>query len=408
MRFIKGFVVLLTAFSFSSCGNKTAQIWTDRPEFAMYGEFFNTAQNQYKVTVKYYDYPAAELEKTKNCPDIIVGSWLKNASTGANFKSLDNFFGAKKLSRNVFYQRLLAVGRIERNQYILPVSFNVPALIFSRNKEENFSNPFTIDFDEIKSLSKNFNIERSGDYTRMGFSPLWNDDFLFTAAKLFGASFTEAAPLAWDNAALDRSMNFVYDWTHEINTNNQAEEDFTFKYFFEPPAKLIQSGRILFSYMESNVIFTLPEESKNNLDFRWIAEQNRIPITEDAVFLGVPKNAKSTKAAEAFVLWFFKVDTQRRIMEECKTNRMNESVFGICGGFSAINSVTEQIFPKFYPDLLGRMPTSEFLTYPSILPANWITLKERVVLPYLHDRARKRNETNTLEKRIVDWLRMNK
>ncbi|MDR1837830.1 MAG: extracellular solute-binding protein [Treponema sp.] len=401
----------LLAVSLISCGGgRTAVIWTDRPEFALYGEYFNTIQNQYKVTVKFFESPSPELGNAASNPDIIAGSWLKNASTGTYFRTLDNLFGNKKLSRSVFYPVLLAAGRIDRSQYLLPVSFNIPALIFSRDKNQEMSNFFTIGFDEIKELSKNYNAETRGAYTRMGFSPLWNNNFLFTAAVLSGASFREAVPLAWDSAALNRSMDLIYEWTYEINTGSQAGEDFTFKYFFEPQEKLVQSGRILFSYMESRELFTLSEDSKNNIDFRWIMENDSIPVTEDLVFLGIPKKAKSTNAAKAFIQWFFQLENQGLLLEYSKANRINETVFGICGGFSALSSVTEQIFPRFYPELLGRMPPSENFMPPNVLPANWHAIKERIVLPYLNERAGKGNadEAYPLERRLSDWMRTNR
>ena len=411
MRVYQACVLLLAVSLTISCGgNSVAQIWTDRGEFAFYGEYFNTVQDQYKVAVKYFQSPGAELARSGYTPDIVVGSWLKNASTGARFRSIDNLFGAKKLSRSVFYQRLLAIGRIDRNQYLLPVSFNIPALIFSKDRELELSSPFTAGFDEIRELGGKYNAETRGAYTRMGFSPLWSDGFLFTAAALSGSSFKETSPLDWDSDALDQSMDLIYNWTHEVNTGNQAEEEFAFKYFFEPPQKLIQGGRILFSYMESGALFTLGQDSKNNLDFRWIMEQNRIPITEDTVFLGIPKRGRSQKAARAFVMWFFRTESQRLLLEYSKANRINENVFGVCGGFSSLSSVTEQIFPLFYPELLGRMPPPEFLMPPNVLPENWPVIKERVVIPYLHERARKgaAGETYPLEKRLSDWLRMNR
>lgn len=410
MRIFKGFLLLFTIFLLSCKGTKTALLWTDRPEFALYAEYFNTAQNQYKIGVRYYEYPSEELKTTNTVPDMIAASWLKNASTGTYFRSLDNLFGAKKLSRSIFYPRLLAVGRIDRKQCLFPVSFNVPALIFSRDREQEIPNPFTIDFNEVKKLSKDYNAENLGSYTRIGFSPLWSDEFLLTTAILSGASFREGQPLAWDSAALDRSMDFIYEWTHEINTNNQMEEDFTFKYFFDPPEKLIKNGRILFSYMESRSLFTLSEDNKNNLGFRWIMEQNKVPINEDMVFFGIPKKAKSTAAARAFAQWFFRTESQRLLLEYSKANRISENVFGICGGFSSLSPVTEQIFPLFYPELLGSIPPSEYFMSPNVLPANWAEIKERVLLPYLHDRARSENSDNVypLEKRLSDWILMNR
>jgi len=411
MRVYTACVLLLCAVLTVSCGGgRIAQIWTDRGELAFYGEYFNAIQDKYKVAVKYYPSPGAQLARSGYTPDVIVASWLKNSSTEGRFRKLDNMFGAKKISRSVFYPRLLAFGRIDRNQYLLPVSFNAPALIFSKERELPLSNPFTIGFDEIKELSGKYNTTTRSAYTRMGFSPLWNSGFLLTAAVLYGASFREELPLIWDAQALDNSMGLIYQWTNEVNTSNQAEEDFAFKYFFEPPQKLVQSGRILFSYIESGEFFTLGQDSRDRLDLRWIMEQDKLPMTEDAVFLGIPKRGRSPGAARAFARWFFQTDNQRLILEYCKANRISETVFGICGGFSALSPVTEQIYPLYYPELLGRMPPPEYLMPPSVLPENWAAIKERVVLPYLQDRARKESakDTYTLEKRLADWLRMNR
>jgi ABC-type glycerol-3-phosphate transport system substrate-binding protein len=409
MRKFFACLFVLIVVLFSSCNNKTAQIWTDRPEFALYGEYFNSAQNKYKVSVRYVKFPVTEITR-QNSPDLIAASWLKNSSTSSTFRSLDGMFGTKKLSRGIFYSRLLAAGRIDRSQYLLPVSFNIPALIFSKDRVQELSNQFVIDFDELKQLGKAFNLETRGVYTRMGFSPLWDDNFLYMTTMLAGAAFREANPLAWDSAALERSMVSINNWTNEINTSSQMEEDFTFKYFVEPPERLVQGGRILFSYMGSDDLFLLRDDRKNNLDFRWIMEQNRIPVIENMVYLGIPKRAKSAAAARAFIYWFLSVEVQRTLLEYSRNNRINENVFGICGGFSALNFVTEQIYPLFYPDLLGRMPPSEHFTLPNILPANWVVLKERVVLPYLKDRARVKRieETYPLERRLSDWMRMNR
>jgi len=199
MRFFKA-CIILTVIVFNSCDfNNTAVIWTDSPEFAVYGDVFNTAQNQYKISVRYVEFPGAALltggGKT-DVPDAVIAKWLKNSSMNTAFSSLNDLFGTNKLSRNNFYPRLLALGRIDRHQYLLPVSFNIPALIFSKNAENEFpwfnlSNQFTVDFTELKKLSRSYNLMSRGAYTRMGFSPLWNDNFLFITAVLQGAAFRE-------------------------------------------------------------------------------------------------------------------------------------------------------------------------------------------------------------------------
>jgi ABC-type glycerol-3-phosphate transport system substrate-binding protein len=407
-------LLLLAACAVISCpaaGGATAIIWSDRPEFALYAETFNAAQEQYKVEVRYFELPARELMNAqKEYPDIVAGSWLKSATTRAFFRPVDSLLGGKVLPKSAFYPRLLAMGNIARRQYLLPVSFNAPVAVFAQDKGELLSNPFTIGFTELKKLGKAYNTESGGAYIRMGFSPAWDDNFLYITASLFNTSFREADPLAWDAAALEQAMSFIYDWTHEVNTNVQAEEDFTFKYFFEPPEKLAISGRILFTCMDSDDFFTLAGERNSSLDFRWLAEQNTMPLTEGSVYLGIAKKGKAPRAAAAFIKWFFRADTQRELLQQSKDSRLMETSFGISGGFSALRGVTEEVFPRFYQGLLGHLPPEEYLSPPNILPGNWLILKERIILPYLHDRVRaaSKSEVLSLERRIAGWLRVNR
>jgi ABC-type glycerol-3-phosphate transport system substrate-binding protein len=426
LRTIYRILIALAALSGISCGkNNIAILWSDRPEFAFYAEYFNAAQNQYKAETRYYDYPALELadvfsgRKTnasgktgtkRDAPDIVAGSWLKSASTRMYFRQLNGYFNDKTLDKEAFYSRLLSMGNIDGKQYLLPVSFNAPMVIIALDRAERLSNPFTIDFNEMKKLGKSYNAETRGVYTRMGFSPIWDDNFLLAAATLLNASFREAEPLAWDTLALERAMDFIYEWINEANSSIQAVDDFTFKYYYNPPEKLALSGRILLAYMDSDGFFTLADDQRNRLDFRWLAERETIPLNERSVYLGLVKNGRSTEAAEAFLRWFFNPETQKGMLEKSARMRMRETSFGVAGGFSAMRQVTEQVFPQFYPDLLRHMPPQDFLSPPNILPSNWIDLKERVILPYLHDRARQpdKNDIIPLERRLADWQMLNR
>jgi ABC-type glycerol-3-phosphate transport system substrate-binding protein len=414
IRMWRSFCLFLGAWAalcFISCspeGSKTAVLWSDRPEFAFYAEYFNAAQDQYKIETYYYDFPAQKLKENAVHPDIIAGGWLKSVSTRAFFKPLDSYLKGNTLLKDDFYPRLFSMGNIDGKQYLLPVSFNAPMVIFARDQGESLSNPFTVDMGEMKELGKNYNEESKGVYTRMGFSPSWDDNFLFITATLYNTAFREAEPIAWDSLALDRAMNFAHEWTCEANSGIQAVDDFVFKYFYIPQARLALSGRILFTCMDSDDFFTLTEDQRNNLDFRWLAERNIIPLCEESVYLGLVKKGKAPKAAAAFLQWFFSADTQRYILERNQQNRMYETSFGISGGFSALRPVTEQVFPQFYQGLLGHMPPADFLSPANVLPGNWMALKERVILPYLHDRARQRDQEGIipLERRLADWRRV--
>jgi ABC-type glycerol-3-phosphate transport system substrate-binding protein len=412
MKNKKIFLWGMLPFCFSACfESKTITLWTDRPEFAIYAEYFNAVQDEYKVETRYFESLSTELANSGTSPDIAAGRWLKNTSTRVLFRPLDGLFKKDKGElKNSFYPHLLALGNIEDKQYLLPVSFNIPALAFARNNSYLLPNSFTVNLDEIKEIGKAYNTESGGTYSRMGFSPSWSDDFLFITATLFNASFKEAAPLAWDPEALEQAMVYVKNWIEDANRGIQAEDDFVFKYFYDPPSNLALSGRILFTYMNSADLFTLPQEKRTNIDFRWIAEKDIIPLSEEAIYLGICKKGRAKKASEAFALWFFQEDIQRHLLEVSRDKRLNETSFGIGNGFSALRTVTEHIFPQFYPNLLGHMPPEDFLSPPNILPRNWTAMKERIILPYLHDRIRhdSRNDIRPLERRLSDWIRLNR
>ncbi|MDR0759976.1 MAG: hypothetical protein LBF74_07695 [Treponema sp.] len=405
---------------FSSCaflqaplglGETTAAVlWTDRPEFALYAANFNTSQSRYKIEVRYFESLAQKLTNTTEYPDIAVGSWLKSVSTRTLFRPLDDLFKNKSLDPKAFYSQVLALGRIEDKQYLFPVSFNLPALVVSRKNSGLFSNLFVTGLEEIKSLGKEYNRKTNGSFSRMGFSPSWNNDFLFVTVALFNTSFREASPLAWDPQALDQAILYIRDWIEEVNGGVDAEDDFIFKYFYEPPSKLAIAERILFTYMDSSEFFILNDEQRSGLDFRWIAENDTIPLLEDTTYFGICKAGKARKASRAFTQWFFQEETQRSFLEQSRANRLNETFFGIAHGFSALKTVTEQIFPQYYPGLLGHVPPETFLLPPNILPGRWTAIKDQVILPYLHDRIRSpsRTEVRTLERSLADWLRVNR
>ena len=180
---------------FTSCTkteeDKIAVIWTDRAEFVSYCEVFNNSQNKYKIIVEYQKSPVDALINTDVQPDIVIGSWLKGKSARVKFRKINNLFGEKKINKTDFYPELLNLGNISGNQYLLPISFNLPMIIFSSANKFKTKSDFSISPDEIRDFSIKFNKGIKGTYTAMGFSPRWSDDFLYMNTKGFNASFEE-------------------------------------------------------------------------------------------------------------------------------------------------------------------------------------------------------------------------
>jgi hypothetical protein len=111
------------------------------------------------------------------------------------------------------------------------------------------------------------------------------------------------------------------------------------------------------------------------------------PLIERTVYYSIHSETKANEGTVVFTKWFFQPETSVNSwkLENSRELQVNESVFGIAGGFSSLRNVTEDIFPRFYLSLLGHILPNAFLVPPAILPHDWAQLKGRVILPFMHE-----------------------
>ena len=151
------FIYLSSAIFFTGCSKSESRnltvyqqdrivIWTSCREFAQYIELFNRHHKDNCAILVYKENPALSIPPAKDetPPDIIVGSWLRTDAPQKTFKSLDYLFDTKKLSSEIFYPQLLESGKRKQVQYLLPVSFNLPAVIFSTENKELVDDSYTL------------------------------------------------------------------------------------------------------------------------------------------------------------------------------------------------------------------------------------------------------------------------
>lgn len=362
-------------------------IWTSCREFAQYVELFNRQHKNNSAILVYKENPALSLPpaKDENPPDIIVGSWLRTDSPQKTFKSLDYLFDTKKLTSEVFYPQLLNSGKRKKVQYLLPVSFNLPAIIFSTENKELIPDSYVLSLEQIKSTASVFNAKNNKDaYTRIGFTPLGNNNFLYLTAKMKGVDFREEkGEIAWDGQALNNSVDFLRDWIYSENTSPQVEEDFTFKYLFMPYYRQVSSGRTLYAYTTSESLFKILKEQDLSVDYRWIVEDDSIYIEDSCTMIGIYKKARNQVGATDFISWFFQSENQREILEAKEKMHLETDLFGIAGGFSSLRDVTEHVLPIYYNQLLTNLPPAQMLAIPQQLPARWESYRTLVVEPYI-------------------------
>ena len=396
--------VFLCAGLFSSCSkNKVTSnrivIWTDNSEFAQYAEYFNSTHTDDKVVLVYKENPALSLPPAKDerPPDIVVGSWLRTDSTQKYFKALDYIFDTKKLTSSMFYPQLIEAGKVKHTQYLLPVSFNLPAIIFANENKNLVPDSYTLTLDQIRHTASEYNSKNKKEaYTRIGFTPTSNSDFLYLVTKLKGANFRdEKGQITWNDFRLDESTNYIRDWVNTENTSAQIEQDFAFKYLFMPYYRQVSIGRTLYAYTTSNELFKVMKDQTLDIDYRWIAQDKLIPAEDNMTMMGIYKTARNQVGATEFMVWFCQSVTQQNILERKYQLNLQTEKFGIAGGFSAVRDVTEHILPVYYTPLLSNLPPAQMIQVPQKLPARWTGYQSQVVEQYV--KAAVTEDTNSLK-----------
>lgn len=413
-KILKFSIITALSIFFSSCKSKEVKpviIWTDNTTIASYAELYNSTHKDAKVVVAYKKEPAHSIppQKDETPPDIIIGPWLKNSSTRKYFSPLDILFDENSIKRENFYTQVLNYGIVNEKQYLIPISFNLPTIIFSKKNESLIQENHFLNLNQIKTYAGNFNKKnKNGSYIAMGFAPSWEPDFLYLSSKINGANYREKGiSFSSEEKNMQSTISYLKEWTIARNTDTESEQNFQFRYLYMPKYKQVNTSRCLFAYTTSDKLFTLTEAQSADLSFRWIEQDSKIYVEDDIITLGLYKKSKNKKQAEKFIIWFLKEDTQKQLIERTEEMKLNTVTFGIAGGFSSLKNVNEKIYPSYYRQLLGNLPSEKYLTMPRILPYHWPSLKSQVIIPYLQDNTNTNNNQTiiSLEDRINDWTK---
>lgn len=395
----------------SSCSKKEDRIviWTSSSEFAPYIELYNSQHNT-KAVLVYKENPAAALPPANDelKPDIIFGSYLRNNKTKSYFESLDYLFDRQYLSTDDFYPALRKSGEIFHEQFLLPVSFNLPVVMFSLENKDFVKDNYTISLDKIKTTGTEYiQKNKKGHFTRIGFAPQSNKTFLYTTTKLFNTKFKETKnqDFTYNKEALANSISYIIDWINTEHESIQTESDFVYKYLSIVDSKRVFSDRTLFTYTTSDKLFQLPSDQLAKIDFRWIQQDNQIPVEDSMTMLGISKWATNHAGATEFISWFFNPETQKKFLEQKSQLHPNTVKFGITGGFSAVKEVNEKILPTFYTKLLSNIPPADSLNVTEPKSVHWEKIKAKVIIPYIEDsiKLQEGQKIKTLEERYSDW-----
>ncbi len=404
-------ILMLIAVSlFVSCSRSSRRmvtLWTNRPEIAAYVEEFNATNDTIKIEIEYRDAPGTELASTQTPVDLVFDEYLNSSRNAPLFESLDSLFKNQNIDPSLFYKDLLDLGTIEEHTILLPVSFNLPLIYFKKGMESEFIEPFFMNIGNLRKVSAHINESSSKSFTREGFSPLWSKESIYQLAVLNNVEFRQIGNiLSWNDENLEKAVSSIKEWIETVNKGMDAEKEFEEKFLYDPMPKLINQGRIAFAYSDINSFFSLPPEKRENLDFRWLSSGDKVYALNSILFAGIPKNAEHKKEAELFLSWFFKTETQEKLLEASMHKRIR--IFGMGQGFSSLKRVNNAELPKLYPALMGHIPPENAIVYPSPVPENWPVIKDQIIKPWLLEKVTNEDPQNPeLKDAITHWEKQN-
>jgi len=361
--------------------NSTAVLWTDRPEIAAYAELYNAETDGRKIQVVYKEVPWLALENETKHPDLVAGTRLDSILALGHFASLDKMIHKGRLDPSRFYSELFDMGCYGGKCCLVPISFTLPAVIFKAEIENTLSDDYIITYEEMQTLSRDFNLDEEQP-TQIGYSPLWQPDFIYNLSLLFGANYSvlESGVPAWNDLKVQETVTYAYDWVDTTNGGHSREDIFASKYMHDPLYKLLDTERILFNFAMIDAYHSLPSEVKENLDFRWLSDGNKILVNDEVLFIGIPKQATQSKTAKEFISWLVSFETQVKLLESAQFNRMR--FFGIAGGLSSLTAVNTDAIPRFFSFILGHIPHGGYLEFPNRLSASWERMRDEVIIPW--------------------------
>lgn len=379
-------------------------ITTNRKEVAAYIETFNTDQDNYRIELRFTPESPVSLPTEEPFPDLIISEYLTGHDTIKKFRPLDGLFFERKIPLRDFYPGLLKLGKRDNRQYLLPLSFDLPILLYDNRFPGKESELFLLDLEEIRAISRSFHKIESGKFLQMGYSPLWYGDFILLTTQLFGTAYTEDPKnvLKYNPRNLTHALDFLKDWSRQDNGGPANELRYKEKYLTVPPYRQVVLGWAHYAYSTASTFFQLPENRRLGLNFRWIGHKGKILALENILYIGILEKAPNSKGAEAFLRWLFQPTTQKRLLEASRTKFTY--FFGLFGGFSSLQEINEKEYPRLYPHLIGHVPPAELLDFPPPVPYSWAELKKKILIPFLIDQLQNEKPSGTLEDRLKTWM----
>ncbi len=406
---IRGLILAIAcvAVVFTGCSEEPRRqvlVWTDVPALLDYAILFNQDSDTYAVEVASRPDLIGALQSETRVPDLVIGRYLNQAVAEQLFDEAGTIV-SRAGGPQQFYPGFLAMGRFGNVQRLVPVSFDVPAVLFADALSPDPEHRLMLELDAIRSAAGAFNDAGPAGTGVLGYSPLWDTEFLRTLTTSRGVAFRHgpAGGTLWSTEPLRETLSFAAEWVFEVNEGPEQSDAFAVRYLTRPHRDLVRDGRIGFAFVSGSEFLGWPDSQTVGLHARWVAHDGVIFVRDSVVMAGVPRETSNAQGARAFLNWLLSDDTQQHLIEQARDS--GHARHGIAGGFSSIIHINERVLLEARPDLVGRIPPVSVLRWPQRLPHMWPRMRDEAVIPWVRDQIRAGNSSESPETRIQNWLR---
>ncbi|MDC7223429.1 MAG: hypothetical protein PQJ60_06775 [Spirochaetales bacterium] len=373
-----------------SCGNRgysLLTVLTDQKDMVLISEYYNKIQDDTRLILIYDDYISLEDIVTEK-PDLVIGKDLNSVLFRSNFLPVSLPEGIYP----VLSGDLNGKGETE----LIPLAFDLPVIVYSAGRDDL---PLMMDGEDLRREGMVRNRESEGEFVHMGFSPLWNPEFLYWYLRGEKVSFYEDGEFSYDQDRLSAQINDVRDWVEMVNGNLEKERAFSEKYRYIPDYKLLQKGTIDFVPMTFSRYSGLPGKETALMAYSWFGDGEHInPI--NCLYGGIPKESNYEDRAEQFLRWLVSVEGQKELIQY---KGVASPGFALFDRFSSLERINRLHLPLVFSDKLGnRIFLAEQLGTPPLEPENWSAVKGQVLDPWLNETFWK-NNTLPLSSYFREW-----
>lgn len=397
---------------------------TDSPWVPAAIQAYNRTNPEIPVQVHFSQNLKQDLENDTIRIDGVISQNLNYPQAQSLFADLTGILSDLGSPARYFLQDSLSYSSSEGFPLALPLAYDLPVAVFLHTPStspvplegQSIFETWSFEIEDFRSRSQSFSVRTDDRYTRLGYYPGWDREFLLCLSRLSGANFmadpTIEARLSWDSPGLNQVLEKVRTWQGDGGPNPDQIEEFNRRFAYAPWYRQILDNRVAYRVVRLSEFLALPSEYRSRLQFRWITADGRVPVAENPVYFFLSHNAESTLGVSNFVRWLVSPEGVSQVLETWIDNGQIGIQF--LGGIpidlrDPVQPREETSWEKVYYQGI-ELPPNARLSFPPTAPAQWESIIEEVILPWLREEMRNSQETgspdNRLTKALEGWQKL--